>query len=256
MPNEKETGVEAKLPLMTHLEELRKRLIRVAIILLVIFCVVYNQSQFFMDFVTAPLVKALPEHATLSMIKLTEGFFVELKLCAMVALFFGMPFVFYELWKFIAPGLYAQEKKYVVSFVVFASLLFVGGAAFAYYGAFPFGFKFFLTYAQGGNITATLSLQEYLDFFVKMVLAFGLVFEMPVFTFFLAKMGFVTSHMMNKYRKYSYLGIFVVAAILTPPDVFSQMMMACPMIILYEVSVGVAKLFGRKRVIKEEDVYA
>jgi len=255
MPNEKDSGVEAKQPLMEHLEELRKRLIRIFIIVIIVFCAVYSNSKIFMDFVTAPLIAALPEHATLSMIKLTEGFFVELKLCAVVAVFFSMPAIFYELWRFIAPGLYAQEKKYIVSFVISATLLFLGGAAFAYYGAFPFGFKFFLSYAQG-DVTATLSLQEYLGFFTKMVMAFGFVFEMPVFTFFLAKMGFLTSGMMNKYRKFSYLGIFVIAAILTPPDVFSQMMMACPMIILYEVSVGVAKIFGRKREIKEEDVYA
>ncbi|MGE4268539.1 MAG: twin-arginine translocase subunit TatC [Deferribacterales bacterium] len=255
MPNEKETGVEAKQPLMEHLEELRKRLIRVFIIVVIVFSVVYSNSKIFMDFVTAPVIEVLPAHASLSMIKITEGFFVELKLCAVVAVFFSMPAIFYELWKFIAPGLYAQEKKYIVSFVISATLLFIGGAAFAYYGAFPFGFKFFLSYAQG-DITATLSLQEYLGFFTKMIMAFGFVFEMPVFTFFLAKMGFLTSGMMNKYRKYSYLGIFIIAAILTPPDVFSQMMMACPMMILYEVSVFVAKIFGRKREIKEEDVYA
>ncbi|MCD8553187.1 twin-arginine translocase subunit TatC [Seleniivibrio sp.] len=255
MPNEKDTGVEAKQPLMEHLEELRKRLIRIFIIVIIVFCAVYSNSKIFMDFVTAPVIAALPPHASLSMIKITEGFFVELKLCAVVAVFFSMPAIFYELWKFIAPGLYAQEKKYIVSFVISATLLFIGGAAFAYYGAFPFGFKFFLGYAQG-SVTATLSLQEYLGFFTKMIMAFGFVFEMPVFTFFLAKMGFLTSRMMNKYRKYSYLGIFIIAAILTPPDVFSQMMMACPMMILYEVSVFVAKVFGRKREIKEEDVYA
>ncbi|MGE4318860.1 MAG: twin-arginine translocase subunit TatC [Deferribacterales bacterium] len=255
MLNEKEKGVEAKLPLMEHLVELRKRLIRVFIVVIVVFCFVYSKSALFMDFVTAPLVKLLPENSSLAMIKITEGFFTELKLSLVVAVFFSMPAVFYQLWKFIAPGLYAQEKKYMTSFVVFASLLFVAGGAFAYYVVFPFGFQFFLSYAHG-DVTATLSLAEYLSFFTNMLLAFGIVFEMPVFTFFLAKMGILTSRMMNKYRRFSYLGIFVVAAILTPPDIFSQVAMACPMIILYEISVIVAKVFGRKREVKEEDVYS
>lgn len=255
MLNDKEKGVEAKTPLIEHLVELRKRLIKVAVIVVVVFCVVYSNAQVFMDFVTAPMVKLLPPGSNLAMIKITEGFFTELKLSLVVAIFFSMPAVFYQLWKFIAPGLYAQEKRYVSSFVIAASLLFTGGAAFAYYVVFPFGFEFFLSYAKG-SVAANLSLAEYLSFFTNMLLAFGLVFEMPVFTFFLAKMGLVTSQMMNKYRRYSYLGIFVIAAILTPPDVFSQIAMACPMIILYEISVIVAKIFGRKRVIKEEDVYS
>ena len=255
MLNSKDKDVDRQLPLMAHLEELRKRLIRVFIIVIIVFCFVYSKSSIFMDFVTAPLVKLLPEHSTLAMIKITEGFFTELKLSLVVSIFFSMPAVFYQLWKFIAPGLYAQEKKYITSFVFFATLLFIGGGAVAYYVVFPFGFQFFLTYAHG-NVAATLSLAEYLSFFTNMLLAFGIVFEMPVFTFFLSKMGILTSGMMNKYRKFSYLGIFVVAAILTPPDVFSQVAMACPMIILYEISVVVAKIFGRKKAVKEEDVYS
>ena len=185
MLKEKDQGVEAKQPLMAHLVELRKRLIRVMIIVIIVFCVVYSKSQFFMDFVTAPMVKMLPKGSNMAMIKITEGFFTELKLSLVVAVFFSMPAVFYQLWKFIAPGLYAQEKKYVVSFVFFATLLFVAGGAFAYYVVFPFGFQFFLSYAKG-SVVAQLSLAEYLSFFTNMLLAFGTVFEMPVFTFFLA----------------------------------------------------------------------
>lgn len=255
MSRDSEQGVEESLPLTTHLEELRKRLIRVLIVLVIVFCGVYSQSQIFMDFVTAPIVPILPENSTMAILKLTEGFFTELKLSALIAVFFSMPFIFYQGWKFIAPGLYAQEKKYVFSFVLMSSALFFLGASFAYYIVFPFGFKFFLQYAEG-YVTANLSIQWYLSFVTRLIMAFGLVFEMPVFVLFLSKMGLVTAQMMRKHRRYAYFGIIVFSAVLTPPDVFTQIMMSGPMITLYELSIFIAKVFGRKREIKEEDVYA
>jgi sec-independent protein translocase protein TatC len=246
-------NMDERLPLTKHLEELRKRLIRIFIVLIIVFSVCYTYSKFFMDFVTAPIIPLLPEKSTLAMLKITEGFFTELKLSLMAAVFFSMPYILYELWKFIAPGLYAHEKRYVISFVVISSVLFFSGAAFAYYLVFPFGFKFFLNYAQG-EVIASLSLQWYLSFVTRLILGFGIVFELPVFTLFLAKMGIVTADMMKKYRKYAIVGIFIVAAIFTPPDVFTQTMMAIPLLILYEISIYVAKIFGRKTV-KEEEIY-
>jgi sec-independent protein translocase protein TatC len=244
-------NMDEKLPLTKHLEELRKRLIRIFIVLIIVFGVCYTYSKFFMDFIAAPIIPLLPEKSTLAMLKLTEGFFTELKLSLMAAVFFSMPYILYELWKFVAPGLYAHEKKYVISFVIISSVLFFSGAAFAYYLVFPFGFKFFLNYAQG-EVIASLSLQWYLSFVTRLILGFGIVFELPVFTLFLAKMGIVTADMMKKYRKYAIVGIFMMAAIFTPPDVFTQTMMAIPLIILYEISIYVAKIFGRKKVTEEE----
>jgi len=244
-------NIDEKLPLTKHLEELRKRLIRIFIVLIIVFGVCYTYSKFFMDFIAAPIIPLLPEKSTLAMLKLTEGFFTELKLSLMAAVFFSMPYILYELWKFVAPGLYAHEKKYVISFVIISSVLFFSGAAFAYYLVFPFGFKFFLNYAQG-EVIASLSLQWYLSFVTRLILGFGIIFELPVFTLFLAKMGIVTADMMKKYRKYAIVGIFIVAAMFTPPDVFTQTMMAIPLIILYEISIFVAKIFGRKKVTEEE----
>lgn len=244
-------NMDEKLPLTKHLEELRKRLIRIFIVLIIVFGVCYTYSKFFMDFIAAPIIPLLPEKSTLAMLKLTEGFFTELKLSLMAAVFFSMPYILYELWKFVAPGLYAHEKKYVISFVIISSVLFFSGAAFAYYLVFPFGFKFFLNYAQG-EVIASLSLQWYLSFVTRLILGFGIVFELPVFTLFLAKMGIVTADMMKKYRKYAIVGIFIVAAIFTPPDVFTQTMMGIPLLILYEISIYVAKIFGRKKVTEEE----
>jgi len=245
--------MDEKLPLTKHLEELRQRLIKIFIVLIVVFGVCYYNSKFFMDFVTAPLVPLLPEKSSLAMLKLTEGFFTELKLSLMAAVFFSMPFILYQLWKFVAPGLYAHEKKYVVSFVLVSSILFFSGAAFAYYIVFPFGFRFFLNYAQG-DVIASLSLQWYLSFVTRLILGFGIIFELPVFTLFLSKMGIVTADMMKKHRKYAIVGIFIVAAIFTPPDVFTQCMMAVPLLILYEISIYVAKIFGKKK-LKDEDIY-
>lgn len=244
-------NMDEKLPLTKHLEELRKRLIRIFIVLIIVFGVCYSYSKFFMDFIAAPIIPLLPEKSSLAMLKLTEGFFTELKLSLMAAVFFSMPYILYELWKFVAPGLYAHEKKYVISFVIISSVLFFSGAAFAYYLVFPFGFKFFLNYAQG-EVIASLSLQWYLSFVTRLILGFGIVFELPVFTLFLAKMGIVTADMMKKYRKYAIVGIFIMAAIFTPPDVFTQTMMGIPLLILYEISIYVAKIFGRKKVTEEE----
>lgn len=246
-------GTDAKIPLTKHLEELRSRLIKIFILLIIVFSVCYSQSKYLMDFVTAPLTPILPEKSSLAMLKLTEGFFTELKLSLMAAVFFSMPFIFYQLWKFVAPGLYVHEKRYVAGFVVVSSLLFFVGAGFAYYIVFPFGFRFFLNYAQG-NVIASLSLQWYLSFVTRLILGFGIVFELPVFTLFLAKMGILTAEMMRKYRKYSIVIIFIIAAIFTPPDVFTQCMMAVPLLILYEISIYVAKFFGRKP-LKDENIY-
>jgi sec-independent protein translocase protein TatC len=248
------SSVDEKLPLTTHLEELRKRLIKIIIVLVIVFGICYSQSSYILAFVQAPLIPLFPEGSSFAMLKITEGFFTELKISLIAAVFFSMPFILYQLWKFIAPGLYAHEKKYVVSFVITSSLLFFLGAAFAYYIVFPFGFQFFLNYAKG-NVIASLSLQWYLSFVIRLIMGFGIIFEMPVFVLFLSKMGIVTADMLKKYRRYAIVLMFVVAAIFTPPDVFTQLMMSGPLLILYELSIYVAKIFGRKSKIKEEDVY-
>lgn len=246
--------VQQKIPLTEHLEELRKRVIKCLIVLVIVFMYCYWQSDLFFNFITAPVREAMPNSSSLAMIKLTEGFFTELKLSLMAAIFFSMPFLLLQGWLFIAPALYIDEKKYVTSFVISASTLFFLGAGFAYYIVFPFGFQFFLGYANGAVI-ANLSIQEYLGFAVKLAMGFGIVFELPIFVLFLAKIGILTSQMMRKYRKFAILGIFVVAAILTPPDVFTQLMMSAPLLVLYEISIFVAQVFGKKKVIKEEEIY-
>ncbi|MEF3255857.1 MAG: twin-arginine translocase subunit TatC [Deferribacterales bacterium] len=245
--------LDKELPLMAHLEELRKRLVRILVVLLIVFLLCYWKSSYLFHFIKAPLVEYMPTNSTLSMLKLTEGFITELKLSFMAAVFFAMPYILYELWKFIAPGLYADEKKYVSGFVISASILFFAGAFFCYEFVMPISFKFFLSYAEDG-ISANLSLTWYLSFIIKIMLGFGIVFELPVIVFFLAKIGLVTDKKLRKYRGYSIVGIFIVAALLTPPDVISQTLMAIPLLFLYEVSILVAKVFGKKDT-TEEKIY-
>lgn len=237
--------IDEKLPLTAHLEDLRSRLIKIFICLIVVFAICYWQSGVIFNFVSEPLLKLLPENSKLTMLRITEGFVTELKMSFYAAIFFSMPYILYQIWKFIAPGLYPHEKKYTSMFVIFASILFFIGAAFAYFIVFPFGFKFFLKYVNE-DVVATLSIGWYLSFFIQFIIAFGSIFELPIFILFLSKLGIVTHEMLRKYRRYAIVIIFIGAAILTPPDVVSQSMMAVPLLILYEISIYIAKYFGKK----------
>jgi len=161
------------------------------------------------------------------------------------------PFIFYQLWMFIAPGLYRREKKYVIPFVVASTILFVGGALFGYFVVFPFGFKFFIGFSNE-FVKALPSVKQYFSFAIKLLFAFGVVFELPVVIFFLTKMGIVTPELLSRKRKYAILLTFVLAAILTPPDVITQCMMAGPLIILYEIGILVSRTARNKKKAKKE----
>ena len=236
---------ESKLPFTTHLEELRRRLIYavVAIVLGAIIAFLFSKQLFY--FLAQPLVKILPPNQPMIFTALTEAFFTYFKVALLAGFFLASPVVFYQLWKFIAPGLYEHEKKFVIPFVIFATLFFILGGAFAYYIVFPFGFKFFLGFSTD-YLKLLPKMSEYFSLSLKLIFAFGIVFEMPVITFFLAKMGVVNGEMLSSKRRYAIVLVFVVAALLTPPDVGTQLLMAGPLILLYEVSVWVARIFGRK----------
>lgn len=233
-----------RLPFTAHLDELRQRLIKCGAALIAGFFACYGVSEWLFQFLVRPLEAALPEGSHLSMLRVQEGFLTHLKLALLGGLFLVAPVLLYQVWKFVAPGLYPQEKRYVWPFVGWATLFFLAGASFAYWVVFPFGFRFLLTYA-GGAVQASLSIEAYLGFATKLLLAFGAVFELPVVVFFLARMGVVTHHTLAGARGYALVVIFIVAAILTPPDVFTQTLMAVPLYGLYEVSIWVARVFGR-----------
>lgn len=233
-----------KLPFTAHLEELRTRLIKCGLALIVGFFACYGVSDRLFQFLIRPLQEVLPEGSYLAMLRVQEGFLTHLKLALLGGLFLVAPVLLYQLWKFVAPGLYPHEKRYVWPFVAWATVFFLAGASFAYWVVFPFGFQFLLAYA-GGAVQASLSMEAYLGFATKLLLAFGAVFELPVVVFFLARMGLVTGHTLASRRGYALVIIFILAAILTPPDVFTQTLMAVPLYCLFEVSILVARVFRR-----------
>ena len=241
---------DGKQPFMSHLEELRKRLIRSFIAIGLGFCGAFYFAEDLFKLLMRPLTKELPEGQTLIFTGLTEMFFTYLKTALVAGILIASPVIFYQLWKFIAPGLYQNEKKYVIPFVISSTILFTGGALFGYFIVFPYGFQFFLGF-ETEIIRAMPSVKEYFSLASKLLLAFGLVFELPVVMFFMSKMGLVTVPFLKKNRKYAILLSFIAAAILTPPDPTTQCMMAVPLIVLYELGIFVAR-FARPAK-KEED---
>lgn len=243
---------DAKMPFLGHLEELRKRLIACAIAAGAGFVISYIFADRLFQLLILPLKAQLPEGDKLIYTNLPEMFLTYLKSALVAGILISSPYIFYQLWMFIAPGLYHKERKYVLPFVIFSTILFVGGALFGYFVVFPFGFKFFLSFSND-SIQALPSVKQYFSFSIKLLFAFGVVFELPVIVFFLTKIGVVTPKLMRRKRKYAVLLTFMLAAILTPPDVFTQLMMAAPLLLLYEISIIVSKMAERKKVAEEED---
>jgi len=234
-----------KQPFLSHLEELRRRLIVCAIAIGAGFVISYFFSKQLFALLIHPLTKVLPAESSLIFTSLPEMFIAYLKVSLIAGVILAIPVVFYELWMFVAPALYQKEKRYVVPFVLFSSILFVAGSLFGYLIVFPYGFKFFLSFATE-DIQALPSVKQYFSFAIRLLLAFGLVFEMPVAVLFLTKIGLINPESMKKYRKFAILGSFALSAILTPPDVATQIMMAVPIIILYEISIFISKAVYRK----------
>jgi sec-independent protein translocase protein TatC len=237
---------DVKLPLTAHLEELRSRLIKSLAAVGIAFFGCYWAVEPIMDWLIDPVRNLSSSQLQIIGTGVAEAFFTKLKVAFFAAIFVASPVIFYEIWKFIAPGLYEHEKRYVKPFVFFGTLFFVSGAYFCYRFVFPTAFGFFLQEYASVSIAPFLKISEYLSFAARMLLAFGVVFELPVFTFFLARTGIVNHKMMISAWRYAVVGIFGVAAILTPgPDVASQLLMATPLLVLYATSIGVAYAFGR-----------
>lgn len=247
-----------QMPLTTHLEELRRKLIVSGVSWLVAFLACYTFAEQLFDLIADPVRQALPEGTSLVFITATEPFFTYLKISALAALLVAMPVIFWQIWSFVAPGLYKNEKRYVVPFVLASTLCFATGAFFGYRFVFPMAFKVLIEFGTGsGELNAMLSMGSYLSLSSKLLLAFGLVFELPVVIFFLARLGIVDHIMLARNRKFALLAAFLIGAMLTPPDVFSQTALAVPFVILYEVGIIVARLFGKRRgPVEEEGVKA
>jgi len=244
----KEAGAEleaSRMPFMAHLAELRRRMVWAAVAAGAGTLTAMPFQEYLLRFMVEPLKAVLPEGQRLIYTALPEAFFTYLKLSILAGVLLALPVIFYQIWSFVAPGLYRHEKRYAVGFVVSSSLLFFGGAVFGYLVVFPFGFKFFVGF--GNDLIQPLpALKAYFSFSLRLLIAFGAVFELPIVIFFLSRMGVVDHRFLRKNYKWAVLLTFVVGAIFTPPDVLTQIMMAVPLLALFEISIWVAKIFGKK----------
>ena len=240
-----------KQPFMTHLEELRRRLVACAIAIGVGFVICYFFSERLFQILVMPLKANMPADDRLIFTNLPEMFFTYLKTAFLAGALLVSPVLFHQIWMFIAPGLYQNEKRFAIPFVVCSTILFVGGSLFGYFVVFPFGFRFFLGFAND-YIQALPSVKQYFSFAIKLLLAFGLVFELPLISYFLSRAGLLTYQTLARNRRYFLVLAFVLSAALTPPDVVTQLLMAGPLILLFELSVLVARIFGKKPLTDKE----
>jgi sec-independent protein translocase protein TatC len=236
---------DEKLPFTAHLEELRHRLIRCFVAVTAGFIVSYLFKERLFAILTRPLIHVLGQGETLIFTGIPEAFFTYLKVSFLSGVILAVPVIMYQFWMFVAPGLYRNEKKLLFPIVIISSFFFVGGALFGYFIVFPFGFKFLLGFATE-TLRPLPAMKEYLSFAAKLLFAFGLVFELPIVITFLARLGLVTAGFLKKNRKYALVLFFAGAAIITPPDVVTQVLMAIPLMLLYEISILGAKIFGKK----------
>ncbi|HQT38872.1 MAG TPA: twin-arginine translocase subunit TatC [Acidocella sp.] len=245
---------DKEMPLLDHLAELRRRLMWSGVAFLVAFGICYHFAPQIYDFLAAPLAHALEargQKPQLIYTALYEAFFTYIKVAMFGALFLSFPVIASQLWLFIAPGLYRKEKRAMLPFLIVTPVLFFAGGALAYYVIFPTAWKFFLSFqntAPGADVQIDLmaKVSDYLNLVMKLIFAFGLSFELPVLLTLLGKVGIITSAGLKKYRRYAYVGCFIVAAILTPPDVLTQSGLAIPLILLYEISVFSVKMVEPK----------
>jgi sec-independent protein translocase protein TatC len=241
----------AEGPLVSHLLELRDRLLRAFIAVLVAFVPCAFVANELFTFLAQPLIDKLPEGSTLIATSVISPFMTPFKLAFFVGLFFAMPFVLYQAWAFIAPGLYRREKRFALPLLASSIVLFYAGCAFAYFLVFPVMFEFFARTTPEGVAMMT-DIANYMDFVLTMFFAFGIAFEMPVAVVLLVLTGLVSVEKLVEARGYVLIGIFVVAAFLTPPDAISQSIMAIPMYILYESGIVLARLMQKMRGAEQE----
>ena len=239
---------------VSHLEELRRRLIIALMGWIVGFAISYNYVQQLFQFVASPVRAALPSGSSLVFILATEPFFTYLKLSAVAGFLLALPVILWQIWAFVAPALYPGEKRMAIPFVASGCCCFAAGAYFGFTYVFPVIFTFLINFGvSAGDVEAMLSMAGYLSMSTRLLLAFGLVFELPIIIFFLARLGVVDYAWLANNRRYAFLLAFVVGAILTPPDLFSQVSIALPFIVLYEIGVWVARFFGKKKNAGDEE---
>jgi sec-independent protein translocase protein TatC len=244
--DEEESDVGGKMSFLEHLDELRQRLIKALLAVLVGFLIAIAFINPIFDFVMAPLQAILPAGGKLIYTEPTEAFMLYMKMAALVGLMIALPVVLWQVWAFIAPGLYAHEKRFAIPFVMMSTIFFIGGALFSHYVVFPAMWRFFASFSTE-TVEFAPRIEPVFSLYVRMALGLGAVFEMPTLVMFLARVGLVTPMFLIRNTKYAILIIFVVAAVVTPsPDVVSQFLLALPMFVLYAFSIFVAWVFQKR----------
>ena len=238
---------DEKQPFISHLKELRDRLLICIVAIAVAFIFTYYFKERVFDILMQPFIKVMPAKSSFIFTGITEAFITYFKISIVMALFLGAPVILYEFWMFVAPGLYEREKKFVYPFIIFGSLSFILGAVFCYFVVMPVAYRFFVSYAAD-FIVPMPDLKSYMNLTLKLLLIFGLVFELPLVAFYLTKAGIINSKMLSSKRRYAILAIFIISAIITPPDLASQLLMVIPLWGLYEISILITRLFGKKEI--------
>ncbi|TKX32830.1 twin-arginine translocase subunit TatC [Campylobacter aviculae] len=224
--------------LKPHLIELRKRLFISVVAIIVLFLICFGFRNYILEILKTPLVEVLPEFSKhINVIEMQEGLFTTIKVSFFAAFVFGIPIIFWQFWKFVSPGLYDNEKRLVIPFVSFASIMFALGACFCYFIVVPLAFKFLINFSLNEGFNPVITLGTYVDFFIKVIIAFGLAFEMPVIAFFFAKIGLIDDAFLKRHFRIAVLVIFIFSAFMTPPDFLSQFLMAGPLCGLYGLSI-------------------
>ena len=233
------------MPFLDHLEELRWRLLKSIGTVFVMMLICFAFSDQILDVLLYP-GKQLEPPVPLQVLKVQTVFIIKLEIALVAGIIISLPVIFYQLWQFLAPGLLAKERRYI-PVIIFASVAcFLAGGAFAYFIIIPFSLEFFLGLAPT-NIENNIALDFYIGFLIRLIFVFGIVFELPMLSLVLSKIGILTPQFMRKYRKYAIVGAFIVGAILTPPDPTSQILLAVPILVLYEISIYISVIFSRKR---------
>jgi len=252
MTNKNNNTAETEVPFMSHLVELRDRLLRAVLVILVIFLALFSFSNELYTLLAEPLLIHLPTGSSMIATEVASPFLTPFKLSMMSAIFIGMPFILYQLWAFVAPGLYKHEKSLAFPLLFSSIILFYLGMVFAYFVVFPLMFQFFTGIALEG-VTMMTDITKYLDFVLKMFFAFGLAFEVPIATIIVISTGMTTAEKLSQKRPYIIVVAFIAGMLLTPPDVVSQMLLAVPMWILFELGLIFSKILTRKKVRLEKE---
>ena len=245
-------STDQPLPLVAHLTELRDKLLRAMLAVLIMFICLFPFANEIYTFVSKPLRALLPEGATMIATEVASPFLTPFKLTLVAAIFLVIPYVLYQIWSFIAPGMYRHEKRLAIPLLVSSVLLFYAGASFAYFVVFPLIFAFF-TSVGPEDITIMTDINSYLDFVLKLFFAFGLAFEIPIVALLLIWAGITTAENLAKKRPYIIVGCFIFGMLLTPPDIISQSLLAIPMWILFEIGVFFGRFIQRDDAATEQD---